>query len=93
MSNFIKLTEIRENTQRWPSNTKRYKLAEIIVNSANISVIRCGAHFKKEIKSYKGWPDGLDERIYITEVLLNQQNVYVIGDIENIAKKIGGYSE
>lgn len=93
MSRFVKLTEIREVNQRWPSNTKKYELKEVVLNSNSISVIRDGSFYKKEIKSYKGWPEGLDERIFITEISTdNEKIIYAIGDLENIIKKLGGYS-
>jgi hypothetical protein len=91
MSSLVKLTEIKEIVQRWPSNTRKYELSEVVVNSQVIETLRDGSHFKKEIKSYKGWPAGLDERIFITEILLSEQSIYVVGDLENITKKFGGY--
>ena len=90
MFSLVKLTEIKEVVQRWPSNTKKYELVEVVVNPQNVEILRDGRAFKKEIKSYKGWPNGLDERIFITEILLSRQNIYVIGDLESITKKIGG---
>ena len=95
MSNFASLTEIKEKDQRWPSNTKKYELAQILINSNLVAMLRDAKNFKKEIKTFKGWPTGLDERIFITEICFNNEkahNIYVIGDIENIAKKLGGYS-
>ena len=91
MSKLVKLTEIKEIAQRCPTNIKKYELSEVIVNLQNIEIFRADDHFKKEIKSYKGWPAGLDERIFITEILFKEQSIYVIGDLENIAKKFGGY--
>tara|TARA_R100001594_G_scaffold24446_1_gene47954 strand:- start:45 stop:326 length:282 start_codon:yes stop_codon:yes gene_type:complete len=93
MSKFTSLTEIKEKNQRWPSNTRKYELAQILINSNLVATLRDAEDFKKEIKTFKGWPDGLDERIFITEICLSSQethNIYVIGDIENIAKKLGG---
>jgi hypothetical protein len=86
------LTEIREVSQRWPSNTKKYELNEVMINADAITTLRNGSHFKKEVKMFKGWPDGLDERIVLTEVVLNANNnnvIYAVGDFENITKKIG----
>tara|TARA_R110002050_G_scaffold298982_1_gene463430 strand:- start:26 stop:319 length:294 start_codon:yes stop_codon:yes gene_type:complete len=93
VSNFIKLTEIKETSQRWPSNIKKYMLDEVTVNSSMIVALRDGSFFKKEMKMYKGWPPGLDERIVLTEILLNLNGennmIYAVGDFENITKKIG----
>ena len=93
MSNFIKLTEIKETSQRWPSNIKKYILDEVAVNSSMIVALRDGSFFKKEMKMHKGWPAGLDERIVLTEILLNLNGennmIYAVGDFENITKKIG----
>ena len=93
MSNFIKLTEIKEISQRWPSNIKKYILDEVMVNSSKIVTLRDGSFFKKEMKMHKGWPSGVDERIVLTEILLNLNGdgniIYAVGDFENIAKKMG----
>lgn len=92
MSNFVKLTEIKEVSQRWPSNIKKYILDEVMINSSKIVALRDGSFFKKEMKMHKGWPSGLDERIVLTEVVLSVNNnnvIYAVGDFENITKKIG----
>ena len=93
MSNFIKLTEIRESSQKWPTNIKKYELGEIVINIRAIASLRDGSSFKKEIKMHKGWPTGLDEGIILTEILLNMNNenniIYAVGDFENITKRIG----
>ena len=93
MSSFIKLTEIQEVSQRWPSNIKKYMLDEIIINTSTIAALREGSSFKKEMKMHKGWPEGLDERIILTKILLNFNGegniIYAVGDLENITKKIG----
>lgn len=91
MFSLVKLTEIKEIVQRWPSNIRKYKLIEVIINLRNVETFRDGACFKEEIKSHKGWPPGLDERVFITEILFKEQSIHVIGDLENIAKKFGGY--
>ena len=96
MSKFTFLTEIKEKDQRWPSNTRKYELAQILINSNLVATLRDAENFKKEIKTFKGWPKGLDERVFITEICLGSEKIhkiYVIGDIENIAKKLGGHSE
>ncbi len=93
MSRFTKLTEIREMSQRWPSHIRNYELNEIIVNTDKIVALRDASYFKKEMKIHKGYPAGLDERIFLTEVALNIPSeanlIYVVGDFESIAKKIG----
>ena len=91
MLKFVKLTEVKEMTQKWPSNTRKYQLDEVVVNSSSITTLRDASHFKKEMKMFKGWPEGLDERIILTEISFNaeEQKIYVVGDFENISKKIG----
>ena len=93
MSSFIKLTEIKEVSQRWPSNIRKYELDEVVVNTDTIITLRDGSYFKREMKTHKGYPEGLDERIVLTEIVLNVAGesaiVYAVGDFENITKRIG----
>ena len=88
---FVRVTEIKEDPQRWPSNIKKYRLGEVIINSNAIISLREASEYKKEIKMYKGWPKGLDERICLTEISLNGvgQVIYALDNFENIYKKIG----
>ena len=93
MSNFIKITEISESQQRWPSNVKKYNLDEVFLNIAFVSSIRDGSYFKKEIKSYKGWPKGLDQNVELAEIALHSGSgpkiLYAIDNFKNIIRKIG----
>jgi len=92
----IKFTEIREEKQKWPSDTKQFMLGEVIINPAAISVIRNAEHFKQKILSFKSWPEDLDERIEFTAIYLNSTNdrntavIYAVGDMGSILKKLGG---
>lgn len=93
MSKFIKLTEIKEMSQRWPSHIRSYELNEVMINTNKIIALRDGSHFKREMKIHKGYPAGLDDRIILTEIDLSTGSennfIYVTGDFESIIKKIG----
>jgi len=95
MSNFVKFTEIRERPERGPTNERKYELSEVVLNSKHVTLVRDGSDLKRKMKSRRGWPEGLDERIFITEVLMNfstdeESNIYLVGDFNDISKKFGG---
>jgi len=95
----IKFTEIKQERQRWPSDAKNFILGEVVINPQSIAIIRKAQYLKQKILSSKEWPDGLDDRIEFTAVHLNSSHardnpvVYIIGDMESILKKLGGYHE
>ena len=90
-SRFLVTTEIRQNKSS--SAKQQYYLSQIVLNVDNIISMREGDEFKRKLIESDAWPEGLDQRLGLTKVLLRSSGyassgLVLAGDLLTIMEKI-----